>query len=53
MFDGKYLEAEQMAVRCSIVRGGSSKGAFFLEHDLPPAGEARDAVLKQIGRAHV
>jgi len=48
MFNGKYLKAEQIGVRCSIVRGGSSKGAFFLEHDLPPAGAARDALLKRI-----
>lgn len=44
----KFLQAEQIGVRCSIVRGGSSKGAFFLEHDIPPKGLARDAILKRI-----
>jgi len=42
------LPPEQIGVRCSIVRGGSSKGIFFLEHDLPPAGGERDALLKRI-----
>jgi 2-methylaconitate cis-trans-isomerase PrpF len=27
---------------CSILRGGTSKGVFFLEKDIPPAGEMRD-----------
>jgi 2-methylaconitate cis-trans-isomerase PrpF len=44
----KDFNAEQIGVRCSLVRGGSSKGAFFLEHDLPPAGEQRDKLLKRI-----
>jgi 2-methylaconitate cis-trans-isomerase PrpF len=44
---GQYYDYEQMPIRCSLVRGGSSKGAFFLEHDLPPAGPSRDAVLKR------
>ncbi len=49
MPDGtRYLDAEQIALRCSIVRGGTSKGIFFLEHDIPPAGPARDALLKRV-----
>ncbi|ALP68576.1 hypothetical protein AN416_38325 (plasmid) [Paraburkholderia caribensis] len=36
-----------MGVRVSIVRGGSSKGLYFLENDLPPAGAMRDAILKK------
>ncbi|MEA4932475.1 MAG: PrpF domain-containing protein [Lawsonibacter sp.] len=30
---------------CSILRGGTSKGVFFLEKDIPPVGEARDRFL--------
>ncbi len=44
----KDFNAEQIGVRCSIVRGGSSKGAFFLAHDLPPAGNLRDKLLMRI-----
>lgn len=39
---------EQIGIRCSIMRGGTSKGVFFLEHDLPPAGAARDRLLKRV-----
>jgi len=42
------LDVQQLGVRCSIVRGGTSKGAFFLEHDLPPSGDSRDKLLKRI-----
>ncbi|MCL4760550.1 MAG: PrpF protein [Burkholderiales bacterium] len=45
---GTFYESEQVGVRCSIVRGGSSKGIFFLEHDLPPAGPERDLLLKRV-----
>lgn len=30
------------------MRGGTSKGVFFLEKDLPPAGEERDQVLMKV-----
>jgi 2-methylaconitate cis-trans-isomerase PrpF len=30
------------------MRGGTSKGVFFLEHDLPPAGADRDRLLKRV-----
>ena len=43
-----YLESEQIGVRCTYMRGGTSKGVYFLEHDLPPAGARRDALLKRI-----
>lgn len=33
------------AIRCSIIRGGTSKGVFLLEQDLPPAGPERDRLL--------
>lgn len=38
---------EQMEVRCVLMRGGTSKGLFFREDDLPPPGAARDSVLKR------
>jgi len=47
MFNREYFESEQVGIRCSIVRGGSSKAAFFYEHDLPPVGPDRDAFLKR------
>jgi len=36
---------EQLAVRCSVIRGGTSKGLFFLASDLPADAAARDALL--------
>ncbi|WP_207001285.1 2-methylaconitate cis-trans isomerase PrpF family protein [Trinickia mobilis] len=38
---------EQLGIRVSILRGGSSKGLYFLENDLPRAGALRDAILKR------
>lgn len=35
-------------VRCMWMRGGTSKGAFFLAEDLPPDPAARDALLLRI-----
>lgn len=35
----------QTAIRCSVLRGGTSKGLYFLAEDLPPDRETRDAVL--------
>ena len=35
-------------VRCMWMRGGTSKGAFFLKEDLPAAPAARDAFLLRI-----
>lgn len=34
-----------LRVPCTIMRGGTSKGVFFYEQDIPPAGEARDKFL--------
>jgi len=48
MLKGAYFESEQIGIRCSIVRGGSSKGVFFLENDLPGPGGVRDSVLKRV-----
>ena len=33
------------SIRCSIVRGGTSKAVFFLEHDLPRQQPLRDQVI--------
>jgi 2-methylaconitate cis-trans-isomerase PrpF len=41
-------ETDQVAIRCTILRGGTSKGVYLLEQDVPPPGEARDRLLKRI-----
>lgn len=35
----------QTPIRCMLIRGGTSKGAYFLASDLPADPPARDAVL--------
>lgn len=35
----------QRAIRCSVLRGGTSKGLYFHAHDLPTDRAQRDAVL--------
>lgn len=35
----------QRAIPCSVLRGGTSKGLYFLADDLPADGPTRDAVL--------
>ncbi|MET3892196.1 4-oxalomesaconate tautomerase [Bosea sp. OAE506] len=35
----------QIAIPCMLIRGGTSKGAYFLRDDLPADDAARDAVL--------
>ncbi|MGI5466829.1 4-oxalomesaconate tautomerase [Streptomyces sp. CA-132043] len=35
-------------LRCMLMRGGTSKGAYFLAEDLPAEGEARDALLLRV-----
>lgn len=39
---------EQIAVRCTLMRAGTSKGIYFHEADVPPAGPARDRFLKRM-----
>lgn len=39
---------EQLAVRVTLMRGGTSKGLYFRAQDLPPPGAGRDAVLKAL-----
>ena len=41
-------QPEQIALRCTIMRGGTSKGIFLREHELPSAGPARDLLLKRL-----
>jgi len=36
---------DQLAVPCTIMRGGTSKGVFFLESDLPADPQLRERVL--------
>ena len=36
------------ALRCTIMRGGTSKAVFLREDDLPPAGEERDRIILKI-----
>ncbi|HEY5439296.1 MAG TPA: PrpF domain-containing protein, partial [Acidimicrobiales bacterium] len=37
--------SSQMAIRCSVIRGGTSKGLYFHAGDLPSDPSTRDAVL--------
>ena len=41
-------EPVQPRVRCVIMRGGTSKGLYFHEADLPPVGPDRDALLLRL-----
>jgi 4-oxalomesaconate tautomerase len=38
----------QTGVRCMLMRGGTSKGAYFLAEDLPPDRAGRDAFLLSV-----
>jgi len=37
--------SEQSGVRCVLMRGGTSKGLYFREQDIPPPGDGRDRLL--------
>lgn len=39
---------EQVTIRCTLLRAGTSKGVFLHEQDIPAPGPVRDAVLKRI-----
>ena len=39
------MTSRQRAIPCSVMRGGTSKGLYFLASDLPAEVEARDRVL--------
>ncbi|WP_213958930.1 MULTISPECIES: 2-methylaconitate cis-trans isomerase PrpF family protein [unclassified Variovorax] len=45
--DGVLDSEQQTAVRCVLMRGGTSKALFFHERDLPAPGSARDRLLKR------
>ncbi|MGE0420206.1 MAG: PrpF domain-containing protein, partial [Acetobacteraceae bacterium] len=36
------------ALRCTIMRGGTSKAVFLREDDLPPPGPARDRIILKV-----
>ncbi|MDX3906765.1 MAG: 4-oxalomesaconate tautomerase [Pigmentiphaga sp.] len=40
--------SDQLGLRCVLMRGGTSKGPFFLVEDLPPPGPFRDAALLRL-----
>jgi 2-methylaconitate cis-trans-isomerase PrpF len=40
--------SDQVAVRCTLIRGGTSKGLYFHEADVPAAGPARDRFLRRV-----
>lgn len=40
--------SEQCTIRCILMRGGTSKGLYFHEHDLPNKGPTRDALLQRL-----
>lgn len=43
-----------MKIPCTLMRGGTSRGPYFIESDLPPFGEARDAALiRLMGSGHL
>lgn len=42
------MHREMEMIRCSIMRGGTSKGVFLLESDLPKNQELRDKIILQI-----
>jgi methylitaconate Delta-isomerase len=43
-----FVRGQQLAIPCVFMRGGTSRGAFLLQSDLPPGGEALDRVLLSI-----
>ena len=42
------LASEQKTIRCVLMRGGTSKGLYFHEHDLPSPGAKRDKLLQRL-----
>lgn len=42
-----HTPPEQLTIPCVLMRGGTSKALFFHERDVPPAGPARDRLLKR------
>ena len=46
--DRSKTDAVGDGIRCMLMRGGTSKGAYFLAEDLPSDAEARDDLLLRI-----
>jgi len=44
----RRTKPEQIGIPCTLLRGGTSKGVYFHERDLPPEGPVRDRVLKRL-----
>ncbi len=42
------MREDTLSFRCSIVRGGTSKGLFLRENELPPPGELRDKIILKL-----
>ncbi len=42
------MSSDPPGIRCTLMRGGTSKGAFFVEDDLPSDPQERDALLLRI-----
>lgn len=42
------MSSNDAGIRCALMRGGTSKGAFFLEADLPHDRETRDRLLMSV-----
>jgi len=42
------MDRECISLHCSIVRGGTSKGLFLRENELPPPGEQRDRIILRL-----
>src|ERR671913_866192 len=45
---GRRRMISQRSIPASIVRGGTSKGIFVREEDLPPSPEERDALILEL-----
>ncbi|WHH61146.1 PrpF domain-containing protein [Petroclostridium sp. X23] len=42
------MHPEMKMVKCSIMRGGTSKGIFIMKNDLPKDAEERDKVILSV-----
>lgn len=48
MFDAATFDPAQSGIRCMWMRGGTSKGGYFLAQDLPADTAERDALLLRV-----
>lgn len=42
------MDENRKSIRCSIIRGGTSKGIFIKEHELPENPDERDRVIRAV-----